>query len=459
MKHLFTILLPITLLIICSNINGQWQKTIIDNNLSSPEIIWVGDLNGDQKPDVVAADFSGDKIYWYENNHPNWTKYVIDNDLDGAYHVRIGDIDGDGDLDVVATGYYSKVIVWYENNHPTWNKHVIDTRIGYCGCFAICDIDSDDDLDVVLGIYDNTFSDRDLAWYENNYPTWTKHVISTNCAVGDIYFGDIDGDGMGDLTVSRWLVRQIGWFRSVNAGSTWTYDIIDQNADSGTLVIADINNDGSSDLLASGYDDDFVRWYENDSLNWTPHNIDNNLNRAHTVIAVDIDSDQKLDVVATGKLADKVVWYKNNDSVWVENVIDANIDGPHRVYCADMDNDSAVDCVVPATETGEILWYKNPITKIRHFPSSSPNKYTLSQNYPNPFNPNTTIEFSIPKSSEVTLEIFNIVGEQVATLVSERLSAGSFSYEWDASRFAGGVYLYQLRAGDFGETKKMVLLK
>lgn len=79
--------------------------------------------------------------------------------------------------------------------------------------------------------------------------------------------------------------------------------------------------------------------------------------------------------------------------------------------------------------------------------------------YPNPFNPITTIAFDLPKSSEVTLKIFNILGEEVANLVSGRLSAGSYDYEWDASSLAGGVYFYRFQAENFVETKKIVLIR
>jgi hypothetical protein len=95
-----------------------------------------------------------------------------------------------------------------------------------------------------------------------------------------------------------------------------------------------------------------------------------------------------------------------------------------------------------------------------------PTAYALRQNYPNPFNPSTKIEFDLPKTSEVTLKIYNILGEEVAMLVSDRLTAGSYSYEWDASNLASGVYLYRLsvgslsgEAGEFVETRKMVLMR
>jgi hypothetical protein len=88
-----------------------------------------------------------------------------------------------------------------------------------------------------------------------------------------------------------------------------------------------------------------------------------------------------------------------------------------------------------------------------------PRAFILRQNYPNPFNPITTIEFDLPKTSEVTLRIYNILGEEVAKLVSEKLAGGSYLYDWDASNLASGLYLYRLQAGDFVETRKMILIK
>jgi hypothetical protein len=89
-----------------------------------------------------------------------------------------------------------------------------------------------------------------------------------------------------------------------------------------------------------------------------------------------------------------------------------------------------------------------------------PKSYELKQNYPNPFNPITTIEFALPYSGFVELKIYNILGEEVTTLVSASLLSGSYVYEWDASGMASGVYLYRLQAGDgFVQTKKMLLVR
>ncbi len=88
-----------------------------------------------------------------------------------------------------------------------------------------------------------------------------------------------------------------------------------------------------------------------------------------------------------------------------------------------------------------------------------PNDYILLQNYPNPFNPSTTISYSIPKESQVSLIIYDIMGRQVAELVNSKQSAGTYNIELDASSFASGTYFYKLTAGEFVSVKKMVLLK
>ena len=91
--------------------------------------------------------------------------------------------------------------------------------------------------------------------------------------------------------------------------------------------------------------------------------------------------------------------------------------------------------------------------------NSIPENPTLFPNYPNPFNPSTTIEFDLPKTGNVNLKIFNILGEEVVTLLSASLLSGSHSVEWNASNFASGVYLYRLQAGDYVETRKMIILR
>jgi hypothetical protein len=86
-------------------------------------------------------------------------------------------------------------------------------------------------------------------------------------------------------------------------------------------------------------------------------------------------------------------------------------------------------------------------------------KYGLYQNYPNPFNPVTNIKFDIPKSGFVNLKVYDMLGKEIAVLVNDNLTEGSYNVAWNASRFASGVYFYRIVADDFTDIKRMILLK
>ncbi len=86
-------------------------------------------------------------------------------------------------------------------------------------------------------------------------------------------------------------------------------------------------------------------------------------------------------------------------------------------------------------------------------------EFSLSQNFPNPFNPLTNISFTLPSRSFVSLKVFDLIGREVAVLVSEELSAGNHMKQWNAENMPSGVYFYRLNAGTYAETKKLILLK
>ncbi len=85
--------------------------------------------------------------------------------------------------------------------------------------------------------------------------------------------------------------------------------------------------------------------------------------------------------------------------------------------------------------------------------------YYLSQNYPNPFNPSTKIKYNLPNDSQIQIRVFDILGRKVVDLVNEEKVAGAYEINFNASSLASGIYYYQLRAGEYVETKKMILLK
>jgi hypothetical protein len=88
-----------------------------------------------------------------------------------------------------------------------------------------------------------------------------------------------------------------------------------------------------------------------------------------------------------------------------------------------------------------------------------PTKFNLDQNYPNPFNPSTTIKFELPRASQVSLTVYDVLGRQVSVLVNEKRDAGSYEVKFNGSNLASGVYFYRLQAGSYVDTKKLLLLR
>jgi hypothetical protein len=128
-------------------------------------------------------------------------------------------------------------------------------------------------------------------------------------------------------------------------------------------------------------------------------------------------------------------------------------DLPNGNGCSDLNTGSA------QTNRPNISFIFNSIIGINDENSTMPKEYKLSQNYPNPFNPVTKISFSVPRKSFVTLKVYDILGKEVARLVSDNKPAGNYSVDFDGSSLSSGVYFYKLEAGEFVTTKRMVLIK
>ncbi len=105
------------------------------------------------------------------------------------------------------------------------------------------------------------------------------------------------------------------------------------------------------------------------------------------------------------------------------------------------------------------IYFSTMISDVREVQNSFPSDFTMEQNYPNPFNPSTNIRFSLPDANQVTLKVFDMLGQEVVTLVNEFINAGSYEVTFDASNLPTGIYTYSLTAGDFQSVRKMMLIK
>ncbi len=116
---------------------------------------------------------------------------------------------------------------------------------------------------------------------------------------------------------------------------------------------------------------------------------------------------------------------------------------------------SALSGTIPISS---LQWTTPTATAIRTI-NDIPSAFALGQNYPNPFNPSTTIRFTLPSSQYVTLKVYNLLGEEVATLVDAMVDAGESSVQFDGARLSSGIYLYKLQSGASTQTRRMVFMK
>ena len=223
-----------------------------------------------------------------------------------------------------------------------------------------------------------------------------------------------------------------------------------------------MDDDGDIDVLSASTADDKIAWYENDgNENFTEHAIATDADVAYSVYAIDVDSDGDIDVLSASRDDNKIAWYENDGNEnFTAHVISTNAVAAVSVFAGDVDGDTDIDVLSASALDSEINWYENlSIVSVEQVSSEIPTEFSLNQNYPNPFNPSTTITYSIPKESIVTLKIFNAIGEEVATLVNEFKQVGNYEASFNSSSLPSGIYLYRMQAGDFVQTKNMILLK
>jgi hypothetical protein len=145
----------------------------------------------------------------------------------------------------------------------------------------------------------------------------------------------------------------------------------------------------------------------------------------------------------------------------LNNSILTNYGGAWPVFAVDLDADGDTDILTTASTGNKVSWLENTTivvnTQDEFF--NLPENFFLAQNYPNPFNPSTKISYQIPELSYVTLKIYDVLGNEIATLVNEEKPASEYEVEFNASRLSSGIYFYQLETESYLETKKMLYLK
>jgi len=236
--------------------------------------------------------------------------------------------------------------------------------------------------------------------------------------------------------------------------TTWTAytnpdTLLDARAD-------DIAIDASNNIWILGreYYSDFIHLIKFDGTNWTVYYDESESFQSFSPFSMNIDESNNIWIATR---YDGVKKFDGTD--WM--VYDASNSGlpGNWIGCITIDefNNKWI-----GTYEGLAVFNENGIVSVdddKTLQVTIPNDYLLYQNYPNPFNPVTKIKYSVPQFTQVTIKVFDMLGNEIETLISEEKQAGTYEITWYAESLPSGIYFYRLQAGSFVETKKMVLMK
>ncbi|MGH1362451.1 MAG: FG-GAP-like repeat-containing protein [Calditrichia bacterium] len=482
---------------------------------SSFSATW-GDYDNDGLTDVFVANINQQNNQLYRNlgngSFESILSGAIVNDQGNSFGAAWVDYDNDGLLDLHVVNDTQNPSFLYRNNGNGFDKITtgdIATDNVYSLSSSWSDYDNDGDMDVFLA---NT--SPNFLYQNNGNGTFTKitsgDIVSGFGSSRTGAWSDYDNDGDMDLFVAN---SAIDYFYDNNGDGTFTrifdYPQTATGNDSRGAVWGDFNNDGFSDLLVL-YQTDAAFFLNNGNKSFTEIaalSSAASFAAAQGMATADIDLDGRLDVLISDAST-------NGDNYQLKNSVPS---GNWLLIglTGNPSNTSAIGAKVRARTSlnSNIVWQMREITGQASLASQNdatlhfglgnsaivdslivewPSGYTerianiainqkleiteqfvaavepqpgvassfyLQQNYPNPFNPQTTIRYGLPKASAVTLEVFNLLGQKVSTLINENQAAGNYQIKLNASDYVSGVYVYRLTTGGHVFTRKMVVLR
>ena len=311
---------------------------------------------------------------------------------------------------------------------------------------------------------------------DDNGNTWTKVWDAISSGMNCLYIDQQNVIYVG----MNYYDSQGGIFRSEDGGNTWT-NIFELPAN--IYEIVKLNN---GRILAASYGQ--IYFSDDNGVNW--NSTSSGLVQA-TISDIALNQENEIFITTLGygiyKSVDNgLTWITKMGAGWDFSCLKISSDG--KIYAATQGNwlyesddngdnwflvngglnDSKYILSLEITKSGFLFAgmdyygiYKsaNKVVTTLNEENTVPSKFELMQNYPNPFNPSTSIEYSVPSNEYVLLKVYDLLGNEVNTLVNERQSAGNYEVNFDASNLASGIYFYRLQSGSFIQTKKLMLLK
>ena len=449
--------------------------------------VYAVDMDGDGDIDVLSASIYDDTIAWYENDgSESFTAHTISTSADGAWSVYAVDLDGDDDIDVLSASADDDKIAWYENDgSESFTAHDITTSADYAYSVYAVDVDGDGDMDVLSA----SAGDDKIAWYENDgSESFTAATITSSAdGASSVYAVDMDGDGDMDVLSASYNDDKIAWYENDGSESFTAHTITTSAGHAHSVYAVDVDGDGDIDVLSASVSDDKIAWYEN-IIPPSPFDLVYPLNDTTIILTRDnfLDTlyfawNQSVDPGGdevtyrremTGDLPEYIRFIVESNEQTTTNMYKVPYHHiEHYMHEAGVELISGTWTIIATDGEIDVYAENGPFTltidgsKLNIADSDIiPETFALHGNYPNPFNPTTTISYDLPKWSQVTLGIYDLLGKQIKTLVNQSQDAGNKIAMWDGTDDLGrpvsaGVYLYQIQAGEFTQTRKMLLLK
>jgi hypothetical protein len=452
--------------------DGTFQPKV-DYGGGYPVSVFCADLDGDGDLDLAVANAASNNVSIFNNNGDGTFQPAL-NYGTGAWPVSVfcADLDGDGDLDLAVANASSVTVSILKNNGDGTFQTKVDYAVGHSyPAWVFCaDLDGDLDLDLATP---NAYSDN-VSIFKNNGDGTFQPEVDYVVGVGpEVDFcADLDGDADLDIAVANINSSNVSILRN-NGDGTFQPRVDYSAGDRPTSVsCADLDGDGDLDLAVTNNGSNNVSILLNLSNSKpNPFSLEWPLNSDSLQSPVDFDWQSTADPDD-----DDTVHY----CLYISHSQVFNPDSTvtHDSLRQSLFRDSLDAGVyywkIKAYDTwGGARWSNETWTFCVHTGTgvvdenqgqAQPAAFTLLQNYPNPFNQSTQIQFNLPSAGYVSLIIYDLLGRKVRTLVSYHLSPGFKSVLWDArndfqEEVASGIYFYQIKAGDFIDTKKMVLLK
>lgn len=479
----------------------NWQSTDVDYHGH----LDVGDVNADGYPDVAVSVYIGasgfnspGKVKLYLNNAgtlsstPDWTS----GDLVYTFSCAFGDADSDGDLDLAVAGgesYYAhpeQPRIYYNTGGmleslPSWKA----TASQYSYDVDWADFDNDGDLDVVFAGEGNP----NRIFANNNgvislTPTWQSTDASQYA--NSLFIGDVNNDNFPDLAISdNNQLGGTGKFKiylnnngTLNTTPFWTSNFSGYGSG---INLCDVDDDEDKDLITGGWWQPMRIYLNNNgNFNLNPEYTSTSSSVVEVIIMADIDKDavQEVQENFISDRVKKLFYLPRTPLQKISKVVIDTDTLQFNEYCYDLENgwvllsaqpDSGINILVEASvswdidigitnwdnDKGNFLFFNTSNPVFTNSEENLPEYFMLYQNYPNPFNPSTSMQYTINSRQFVTLKIYDVLGNEIATLVNEEKSAGKYEVRFSASSLSSGVYFYKLEAGKFIDVKKMIILK